>query len=60
MGIFYTGVAQLKGGKKRQDSKSDTDEDGYHTPNDEPENKGFYKDFRKDPDPGSGGSGLTA
>ncbi|TPG40831.1 GH-E family nuclease [Flavobacterium pectinovorum] len=45
--------------KKKVDYESDTDEEGYHTPDDEPENKGFYKDFRKDPDPGSGSSGIT-
>jgi hypothetical protein len=46
--------------KKKVDYKSDTDDEGYYTPDDEPENKGFYKDFRKDPDPGSGGAGITA
>jgi hypothetical protein len=45
--------------KKKVDYESDTDEEGYYTPDDEPENKGFYKDFRKDPDPGSGGAGIT-
>jgi hypothetical protein len=45
--------------KKKVDYESDTDEEGYHTPDDEPENKGFYKDFRKGPDPGSGGAGIT-
>ncbi|MNK50312.1 hypothetical protein D3C87_691870 [compost metagenome] len=46
--------------KKKVDYESEDDESGYHTPDDEPENKGFYKDFRKDPDPGTGGSGITA
>lgn len=46
--------------KKKIDYESDDDESGYYTPDDEPENKGFYKDFRKDPDPGAGGSGITA
>ncbi|RKR04860.1 LSD1 subclass zinc finger protein [Flavobacterium sp. 90] len=45
--------------KKKVDYESDTDEEGYHTPDDEPKNKGFYKDFRKDPDPDSGGAGIT-
>lgn len=45
--------------KKKTDYESEDDESGYHTPDDEPENKGFYKDFRKDPDPDSGGSGIT-
>ncbi|MEO8237520.1 MAG: GH-E family nuclease [Flavobacterium sp.] len=45
--------------KKKVNYESDTDEEGYHTPDDEPENKGFYKDFRKGPDPGSGSSGIT-
>ncbi|MDP5199817.1 GH-E family nuclease [Flavobacterium sp. DG2-3] len=46
--------------KKKVNYDSEDDEDGYHTPDDEPENKGFYKDFRKDPDPGTGGAGITA
>ncbi|PIF29808.1 LSD1 subclass zinc finger protein [Flavobacterium sp. 9] len=45
--------------KKKVDYESDTDEEGYHTPDDEPENKGFYSGFRKGPDPGSGGAGIT-
>ncbi|RYJ37523.1 hypothetical protein NU08_3515 [Flavobacterium anhuiense] len=46
--------------KKKVDYESDDDEEGYHTSDDEPENKGFYKDFRYDPDSGSGGSGIIA
>ena len=30
-----------------------------YTPDDEPENNGFYKDYRKDPDPGSCSAGIT-
>ena len=36
--------------KKKVEYESEDDEEGYFTPDDEPENKGFYKDFRKDPD----------
>lgn len=46
--------------KKKVSYESEDEEDGYHTPDDEPENKGFYKDFRYDPDSGSGGSGIIA
>jgi hypothetical protein len=46
--------------RKKVDYESDDDESGYHTPDDEPENKGFYKDFRKDPDPDGSGPGITA
>ncbi|WP_337966032.1 GH-E family nuclease [uncultured Flavobacterium sp.] len=46
--------------KKKVDYESDTDEEGYHTPSEEPENEGFYSDFRKGPDPGSGGAGITS
>jgi hypothetical protein len=34
--------------KKKIQYESDTDEEGFFTPDDEPENKGFYKDFRYD------------
>ena len=46
--------------KKKIQYESDTDEEGFFTPNDEPENKGGYKDFRydKDDDPNSG-AGIT-
>ena len=47
---------------KNIDYESETDEEGYITDTGEPENKGFYKDFRYDPDdPGTGGAGgVTA
>lgn len=45
--------------KKKVDYESETDEEGYFTDDNEPENKSFYKDFRKDPDPGSGGGSIT-
>ncbi|MCD0465046.1 GH-E family nuclease [Flavobacterium sp. ENC] len=48
--------------KKKLDYKSEDDEEGYVTDDGEHENKGNYKDFRKDPppDPGSGSAGITA
>ena len=45
--------------KKSVDYDSDPDEEGYHTPDDEPENKGFYAPFRFDPPPPSGGAGIA-
>jgi hypothetical protein len=46
--------------RKTVDYTSDPDEEGYHTPDDEPENAGFYKGFRFDPpDRGSSGAGIT-
>jgi hypothetical protein len=46
--------------KKKVNYESEDEEAGYQTPDDEPENKGFYKNFRKDPDPDSGGPSITA
>lgn len=48
--------------RKKLDYESEDDEEGYVTDDGEHENKGFYKDFRKDPDPdpGSGSAGITA
>lgn len=47
--------------RKKISYESEDDEEGYATDDDEHENKGFYKDFRKDPppDPGSGSAGIT-
>ncbi|TCN59954.1 hypothetical protein D0809_08500 [Flavobacterium circumlabens] len=48
--------------RKKLEYESDDDEEGYVTDEGEHENKGNYKDFRKDPDPdpGSGSAGITA
>ncbi len=59
-------LCRVCNGSHRYESKtipdydSDTDEEGYSTDDDEPDNLGNYKPFRYDPSGGGGGVGVTS